>query len=210
MAFPPDGPVTVLKTIPSYLFQQYADDDALQAFVDAYNELAQRYVNTFNALNLPIYTNPPISGALLDWVALGLYGVSRPNMPLSGDRIIGPYNTWDYNTLPFNMIRRVTPTGTGPASDDIFRRILTWRFFKGDGRVFNTIWLKRRIERFLRGVNGINYNVDQTYDISVVSGGGYVINVTIPNVDVAGQCQFGIESGILELPFQFTFNVTVA
>src|SRR5208282_1169742 len=42
--FPPDGPTTVTTIIPSYLYQQYQDDDDLLAFVQVYNALAQGYV----------------------------------------------------------------------------------------------------------------------------------------------------------------------
>ncbi len=62
--FPPSGPTTVLKTIPSFLYQQYADDENLQAFVASYNEMAQEYVDWYNQISLPVYTLQ--SGGLLD------------------------------------------------------------------------------------------------------------------------------------------------
>jgi len=45
--FPPTAPTTLTKVIPSYLYQEYSDDDDLQAFVMAYNGLAQQYVTWF-------------------------------------------------------------------------------------------------------------------------------------------------------------------
>src|SRR5215472_3249732 len=67
--FPPHDVTGLTTVIPSYLYQEYSDDEDLQGFVEAQNEMQQNYVDTFNALNLPIYTSYPVSGALLDWVA---------------------------------------------------------------------------------------------------------------------------------------------
>ena len=55
--FPPSGPTTQTQLLPSYIYQEYSDDDDLQAFAASYNSLAQQYINTLNSLNLPIYTS---------------------------------------------------------------------------------------------------------------------------------------------------------
>jgi hypothetical protein len=198
------------NTIKSYLYQQYGDDDAVSAFVQAYNIWAQNYLDTANGLTLPDYTQDPVSYGLLDWVAQGLYGFTRPVLP------------------------------TLSVDDDIFRRVITWHFFKGDGLVFNIWWLKRRVWRFLMGTDGKNFNIDQTYRVSIITsvagsvaikiindiftftGGsgyalfgynekaynqidGYVTNYsTIPEANVLQQA---MQSGILETPFQFNFTV---
>lgn len=172
--FPPAGPTSLTKVIPSYLYQQYKADAACQAFVDAYNAFAQGYVDWFNQTPLPVYTNPAIAGALLDWVALGLYGIARPALSSGRRRVIGPYNTWAPNTLPLNVQRILGPTDVVVTSDDIFKRILTWNLYRGDGITFNIRWLKRRIMRFLIGVNGTAPNVDNTSPISVTIGPGII------------------------------------
>ena len=41
-------PAYLAKAIPSYLYVQYNDDDDLQAFVQAYNELAQEIITWLN------------------------------------------------------------------------------------------------------------------------------------------------------------------
>lgn len=207
--FPPAAPQSLLKTIPSYLYWQYNDDQYLQAFVDAYNGMAQGYVDFFNTVNLPVYTGVPISGLLLDWVAAGLYGLTRPNMPLTDDQLIGPYNTATYDRLAYDELKKVLPSGYGPATDDIFKRVITWRYYKGDGQVFSVRWLKRRIMRFLTGVNGTDPGIDQTYDVSVAFGAGNTCTITILNGIGTSQLQFGIESGVLELPFQFAYTVNI-
>jgi hypothetical protein len=96
----PSSTVTGLTTvIPSYLYQEYSDDDDLQGFVAAINTKQQDFVDTFNALNLPIYTGPIVQGALLDWVARGLYGMARPELDTGKPDLMGPLNTYGPNWL---------------------------------------------------------------------------------------------------------------
>lgn len=170
--FPPSGPTVLSTTIPSYLYVQYADDDNLQAFVSAYNTIAQAYVSWFATTNLGDYTS--LSGSLLDWVAQGLYGFTRPQLGQGRNRNIGPLNTYVFNSLPLNALKKIGPQNVTDVSDDVFQRVITWSFYKGDGFVVNIRWLKRRIMRFLTAANGTAPNIDQTYAISVVIGGDTV------------------------------------
>lgn len=179
--FPPGGVTTLTKTIPSYLYQQYADDEDLQAFVAAYNGLAQEYVTWFAAVGLGVYTSDEISGSLLDWVAAGLYGMVRPSLSSGRNRDLGPLNTYGFNVLPLNTRRAVGAQNVTVTTDDIFKRIMTWNFYKGDGTEFNIRWLKRRIMRFLTGTNGSAPNVDQTYLISVTFGANGSVSIRIAN-----------------------------
>lgn len=179
-SFPPAGPTTVLGGLPSYLYQQYNDDDDLQAFVDAYNQLAQAYIAWFANASLPVYAgNPLITGALLDWVASGIYGMRRPVLPSGLSSTLGPFNTAAFNSVPFNALIRQGPTGIYATSDDIFKRILTWHLWRGDGFVFNVRWLKRRVQRFLTGTDGTAGQTDQTYQVSVTFGAGNQININL-------------------------------
>lgn len=240
--FPPEVPTSLLKTIPSYLYVQYNDDDDLQAFVRAQNTLTQNYVDWFNSINLPIYTGAPISGMLLDWVARGLYGQIRPALASGRNKNLGPLNTFMLNVIPLNSIRSVGPKDVAATTDDIFKRIITWNFLKGDGKVVDIRWLKRRIMRFLNGVNGTNVNPNNTYQVSVtfgvnnqvnirlikgyrtVTGGallnGFALN-TVPLNKLLTQYQNilplqnakvlkdAIDSGALQLPFQYTYVVSI-
>jgi hypothetical protein len=241
--FPPSGPTGLLRITPSYLYQEYQDDLGCQAFVDAYNVLAQSYLDWFNAIELPVYTNSLITGALLDFVALGLYGLERPALPSGKNQNIGTLNTFHFNQIAMNTLKVVGNQDFYATTDDIFKRILTWQFFKGDGKVFNVRWLKRRIMRFLFGTNGTSYNVDQTYTVSVSFGAGNQVNIDIglgtrritggallnkfalnrtrtneldttftpsPAIPTAIILKAAIESGAVELPFQFTYVVNVA
>jgi len=180
--FPPVGPTGLTTTLPSYLYQEYSDDDDLQAFVIAYNTQTQEYVDWFNNLNLPIYTtNPLMTGLMLDWVAAGLYGMRRPTLSSGLPVAVGPYNTQYFNQLnAYNELQFIGPTNVTATSDDVFKRILTWHFYKGDGKYFVVRWLKRRIARFLFGVSGTDYE-GNTYQISVTFGPFNELNITILN-----------------------------
>ena len=129
----------IKKTIKSYLYWQYLDDDDLKAFVNSYNILSQSYIDWFNTYNLPIYISPQISGDLLDWVAQGLYGIKRPAFGVVNNIYAGTLNTWLCNTTKPNESSSLLAV---KADDDIFKRSITWHFFKGDGKVFNIEWLK--------------------------------------------------------------------
>lgn len=208
-SFPPAGPPGLTKIIPSYLYQEYEDDDNLQALVQAQNAVAQSYLDWFNQTNLPIYTQ--LSGALLDWVAEGLYGMKRPNLTTSTNSSIGPFNTYQYDTLAM-----ATELGSGKTvilnvTDDLFKRFITWNFYKGDGFTFNVPWLKRRVMRFLGGVNGVDYGVSETYQVSVAFVGARTINITIS----AGSQMTtyvpilvaAIGAGVCQLPLQYSYNI---
>lgn len=194
------------KIIPSYLYQQYADDADLQALVTAYNTLAQQYLDWFNTVPLPVYTSEQLTGemaapipggsplafpfsvgglgnflqnpgtgsategGLLDWVAQGLYGYPRPVLSQTTYTSRGGFNTTPFNTALFGGFTR-TPVGKYYiVNDDIYKRCLTWNFFKDDTLQFSSRWLKRRVARFLQGVNGVNIGTDDTSGISVQYG----------------------------------------
>lgn len=208
--FPPKAPA-LTKILPSYLYEQYHDDVDLQCLVDGQNAVTQAYMDWFNSINLPVYTGPMIVGPLLDWVAEGLYGIKRPSIALTSSSGDGPYNTYTMNFLPFNSGSGNSSSTVFTVTDDIFKRIITWHFYKGDGRIFTTSWLKRRIMRFLGGVNGTDYGVDQTNQVSVVFTAKLTVTITISSgtipVTYAPILRAAIISGVLPLPFQYVYNV---
>jgi hypothetical protein len=242
--FPPGGPTGRLTTIPSYLYQEYSMDDDLQAFVASQNSMQNDIVDTFNGLNLPNYTQFPVSDLLLDWVAAGLYGMIRPSLSSGIYRELGVYNSAEYNTMEYNQRELLFPDQIVATNDDIFRRILTWHLSKGEGKNFSIQWLKKRVMKFLIGENGKNPNIDQTYQISVTFGpnsevtirfvlglrtivggamynqNGFTYNSTLynqldstyvayPNLPNMSTFAEAIASGVLELPFQFTYDVVI-
>lgn len=222
------------KTIlPSYLFQQYADDVNLQAFVSAYNSMSQEYLDWFININLPIYTG--LSGQLLDWVGMGVYGVPRPQLSGGVGSYQGPLNTFGFNTSAIDFDATATNSSTIIiTNDDIYQRVITWHFYKGDGQVFNIPWLKRRILRFIFGANGQDVLLASTYGIGVtLSGNNITISIVTGNLlgikTVGGQIQYGnggtvpagillianilksaVQSLVTPLPFQYDLTINVS
>ncbi len=201
-AFPPGAPTTLTGSVPSYVYQQYADDDDLQAFADAFNGFADAYARWFATVPLGAYTNPAISGGLLDWAAAGVYGFLRPTLSSGQFTSKGPFNTYAFNTWPLNRLRIFGPNNVAVTTDDVFKRIVTWNFYKGDGNRFNVRWLKRRIMRFLIGENGSAPNVDQTYVVSVSFGANNFVSISIAagTRRVVGGALFG-RLGFNRLPY---------
>jgi hypothetical protein len=198
------------QVLPSYLYQQYKQDpysEDLQAFFTSYNETSQIYLNATNSLNLPIYTTQ--SAPLLDWAVYGIYGVRRPS--LGSPTQFSPlnvYNTVPYNTIAYNEDTEIAPTNYYVVNDDIFKRIMTWNFYKGDGFQYTTTWLKRRVTRFIYGVDGTDIpNVDDIYNVSVTYGSSNAITITVPDLDISPIFESAVQSGVLNLPFQYTYTI---
>jgi len=200
------------QVLPAYLYQQYTQDpysNDLQAFFTAYNNTSQTYLDNTNNLNLPIYTQQ--YAPLLDWTVLGIYGVTRPSIGTPSQfSPVGAYNTYGYDTRAYASDTEINPTNYYVVNDDIFKRILTWNFYKGDGFQYTTQWLKRRIKRFLLGVDGVDFPIDNTYQISVVYGANNVITITVPNYAVTPIFISALESGVLNLPFEYSYVVDIA
>ena len=91
----------ITNILPSYLYQQYQLLDTtpdLEAFFTAYNTTAQTYLNNTNSLNLPIYTQQ--IAPLLDWTALGIYGMVRPSLPTTTSfSEVGAYDSFEYDVI---------------------------------------------------------------------------------------------------------------
>ena len=174
-AFPPSGPTTKLTTIPSYLYKQYEDDDDLQALVAAQNQVTQDYVDTFNDLNLPDVTTK--SGALLDWVGAGLYGLPRPTFFSGRYESTGPLDTVAFNDPPElnQILSTLNFEDVAVTSDDVYKRVLLWHLWKADGRQVSTPWIRRRVVRFLFGEG----NQGGANHVSVVSDAGRNLSITI-------------------------------
>lgn len=163
------------EVIPAYPYIQYSDDINISAWFDAHNESAQSYLDWFNSTNLAIYTNDNISGDLLDWVANGIYGVYRTPIPTTSNRTVGPINTYTPNSLEIDQERTTTTSSVVLMTDDVLKRLITWNFFKGDGMQFTIPWVKKRVARFLYGINGFS----DTNDISVSVPSTQKMNISV-------------------------------
>jgi hypothetical protein len=214
-------------TLNSYLYRQYQDDDDLQALVAAYNGATQTLVDWFNLVGLPYY--PGLSGGLLDWVVNGLYGLPRTQLasPLTPSQ--GPLNSLVplNSLLPLNTFVPAVQTFYN-LTDDVFQRILTWNFAKADGRRFSVRWLKRRVIRFLLGVNGIDpqptqagfsIGAETTSAVGVVIASGActvsidqsLLSLQAPSVTpgILKLFKLAFEGLNLELPIRYTYAVSI-
>lgn len=229
---------TALKTsdsnLGSYLYQEYSDDEDLQAFVAAQNEAAQTWLDRFNTIALPDYTQ--LSGDLLNWVVEGLYGLKRTQLASPLSPASGMLNTEVLNTAVLNAYVPSTQTFYD-INDDVFKRILTWDFYKGDGKRFTTSWLKRRIIRFIVGTDGVDpqpvtvnddgttvlnptftVGVETTFAVGVIIVNG-VVTVSIDQSTISLQTQLApnilqlfklaFEGGALDLPVEYTYAVNI-
>lgn len=214
-------------TLNSYLYKQYEDDDNLQALVAAYNGATQYFVTWLNEIGLPYY--PGLEGDLLNWVLLGLYGLPKTQLasPLTPSQ--GPLNSLlPLNSLfPLNTFVAATQTFYN-LSDDVLKRILTWNFYKGDGRKFSMLWLKRRIVRFLVGTNGVDPSpADPSFSIGtetrsavgvVIASGACTVTIDqsllslqspVITPSILTLFKLAFEGGNLELPLKYTYAVTI-
>lgn len=228
--------MNITSTISSYPYVQWSDDPDVGAFFAAYNQMSQANLDAINGYQLPIYLNQ--SGALLDWAASSIYGVFRPTLSSGGPRPIGPYDTTIYNTQPYDGFRFEVSAANFIADDQTYRAIIQWNTFKGDGVNFTMRWLKRRVERFLTGDifpdNTFDISVKFTTDTDVLIAvsetnrgfaGGALFGQMIFNgqdfneIDtnpsehsataLARALKAAVNSGVLLLPFQYTFTVQI-
>ena len=195
--------MTTTDIIKSYPYVQFADDENITAWFDAYNTYAQQYLDWFNNTPLAVYTRSEISGALLDWVANGVYGCYRTPMAFGNSRSIGPLNTYTPNYIPFNPVKELSDVTSFTMTDNIFKRVITWNFYKGDGVQISIPWLKKRIARF----TGLNF-----MDVSVTVGDNraVMVKITGANSEILGYLQSIMQLGLVNLPIGYTFTVESA
>ena len=195
--------MTTTDIIKSYPYVQFADDENITAWFDAYNTYAQQYLDWFNNTPLAVYTRSEISGALLDWVANGVYGCYRTPIAFGNSRSIGPLNTYTPNYIPFNQGKKLSDVTSFTMTDDIFKRVITWNFYKGDGVQISIPWLKKRIARF----TGLNF-----MDISVTVGANKSVMVKVTGADseILSYLQSIMQLSLVNLPIGYTFTVEAA
>ena len=198
--------LSLQQPIPSYLYNEYSNDDDLQAFVTSQNSLAQGYLDWFNSTPLGLYTSPNITGSLLDWIGQGVYGVSRPVLTSISTIISAGYNAYAYNSLDYNGLSYTQTGSAAYASDDLYKRVLTWITYRGDGQIFTMGWLKNRISRFLNGANGSDYDVVENPPSITVSGNVFSVEGTGSTTFLALMELYN--SGYLPFPFQYTLSFT--
>ncbi|WP_168409806.1 hypothetical protein [Erwinia amylovora] len=104
--------------IPAYLYTQYNDDPNIVAFFTGYSALAQGCLDYLNALNLPCWISSFITGELLDWIALGIYGEGLPllQIPENALRSLTMAMAWDKGTILIKRFIRYSILARKPLS----------------------------------------------------------------------------------------------
>lgn len=199
----------LIPPLAAYPYVQYNDDDDIVAFFKAYNAMAQEYVDFFNTYNLADYKSNLIVGDLLNWCAAGIYGMPRPFLVEgSAAEYIGSYGTGHYGLLEYGglILTEDPPPSYSFVDDNIYKRYLTWNFFKGDGVTFSIPWLKRRVMRFLTD----EPYPEEHYDVSVEFSGNNLVTIRIPEAYIhASVFRSLVRAGLLVLPFQYSFTVVL-
>ncbi len=220
-----------------YVYDQYSDDPNIQAFADAYTAIMQGYLDWFNSTPLGAYTNPNIAGLLLDWTATGIYGVARPVISTLNKIARGGFGTRIYGTSPYGTLLKKQSGTAQVANDDYYKRTLTWILYQGDGDQIDITWLKKRIARFLYGIDGSDVDVGMVNNVSImpmmmVPDAGYGtrtfgkkpaygkmfmrqvmsirLYITIPDIPAAHVFAALVAQGILPMPIQITWVIGFA
>lgn len=230
-----DAPLTDI--IPAYIYKQYQDDENILAFADGINSLSQEYLDWFNQTPMGVYTNSNVAGALLDWVGNNLYGLFRPTISTSSITSSGELGT---NTLGTHTIGTLTVTNSGTAqvaNDDIYKRLMTWFLYRGDGVQMSVEWVRRRVARFIYGAYGADIDVGLITNVGIAlptdsttlgSTNSFAVNtqavntsvpititqshalvITVPNIAMGNTFQTLFNGNYLPLPFQVNFKVVL-
>ncbi|WP_321913591.1 hypothetical protein [Paraburkholderia sp. J11-2] len=193
------------QCIPSYLYWEYSDDQDLQAFVTSFNSITQGYTDWFNNTPLGLYTSPNVTGPLLDWIGNGVYGIPRPVLSNQTSFVTAGYNSIPYNTMaPYDGSSFTSSGASSLASDDIYKRMMTWNLYRGDGQMFTMGWLKNRVNRFINGANGSDYEV--LNDPPSISVSGNTFTITSFDDSVFTALQELVNARLVSVPFQYNFS----
>lgn len=207
-----DPPAPLANILPAYPYQQYSDDINIVAFFNAYNAIVQTYLDWFNDTPLAIYTSPNVSGPLLDWIGQGIYGIPRPVFSSLTTHFEGAaINEFAFNSIAIDGSKNDV-TGTAiVGTDDYYKRVLTWHTYIGDGKYTNFQVLRRRIARFLYGINGGDITAAQAQNVSIAVGSSpNAITISIPAGTASQYFQRALEAGTLAFPFQLVPTVEIA
>ena len=224
-----------IQNVPrAYPYDQYSDDPNVSAFFTAYTQIAQGYLQWYNQNCLGLYTGQ--SGPLLDWIGPNLYGLPRPVVGTQSQTQQGAIGTFASGTQAIG-INKITRNDTAQSvSDDIYKRYLTMWLYMGDGKQMSIDWIRRRVARFLFGANGSDIPVQDIQQVSVAiplmprrgaigtfaigtqaiavlpaqtKYAVHALNIGIPSGNVSTQFQLLFNAGLLPLPFQINFTVSI-
>lgn len=204
--------------IPAYVYREYADDQDVQAFFANYNTAAQQFLTWFATIGLPIYTGLSTQGQtglitpLLDWVGVGLYGIPRPTLgnSLVSDDVYQRCMTWalykgdgtlfNIRWLKRRIMRFLEGTnGTDPGINQTYQ--ISVRFGPPNIVYINILGgIAEIIGGSLYDDFGFNTKAYNELDLNIQH---YVDTTLAPILKEA------IDARVVELPFQYTYVVSV-
>lgn len=167
--------MSTTNIIPCYPYVQFLDDENIDAWFSAHNSYCQKYLDWFLNTPLAIYTNSTVNGPLLDWVANGVYGVYRTPIASISSKSKGAINTYTPDELPLNQGVSISTSSVTSMTDEVLKSLITWNFYKGDGAQFTIPWIKKRVARFIYGIDGFT----NTNNISVKFTGLRTISIQV-------------------------------
>lgn len=208
--------MSLLNAPQSYLYGEYRDDPDLRATRTAYNQEANGIFQWMQQNPVADYRSSAVGSNLLDWVGLGLYNMSRKVLvSSSGGGATGSFGDVVMGHSPFAGGKITAPTSLAlNLSDDQYRRAITWTIYAGDGWVFNTDWLRRRIARFMFVADG--YGEFQVADLQLISiqwiglrSANVFITAPAMSSALALILSVGLSTGYLQIPLGYTINITL-
>ncbi len=199
--------------------------------------MQQGYHDWYQNTPLGIWTNPNISGPLLDWIANGIYGVSRPFVGTASTvQKSSAINRLPINTAAINS-NKIVRSGTSTiVTDAVYKRLLNYLMYLGDGKQLTIPWAKRRMARFIYGVNGTDVPIEMMQQISIVPKtfsvlAGYnsapynsqpyntarfvnnpslFLNILLPNVAMSQIFIQLLQNGSAPAPIQINYTIGIA
>lgn len=224
-----------IQNVPrAYPYDQYSDDANVSAFFTAYTQIAQGYLEWYNQNCLGVYTDK--NGPLLDWIGANLYGLPRPVVGTRAQTQQGAIGTFAIGTQAIG-VNKVTRNDTAQSvGDDIYKRYLTMWLYMGDGKQMSIDWIRRRVARFLFGAGGSDIPVHDIQQVSIsipllprrgaigtfaigtqaiailpvqTKYAAHLLNIGIPSGNVSNQFQLLFNAGLVPLPFQINFTISI-
>jgi hypothetical protein len=185
-------------------YSYMADNKQYNAYIEVVNNEINGVVTELETLNAGYLLDK--NGDLLDYLALGIYGITRPYIPLSS--LTEDSGSWGQRRFLTRFLSFVAgaPPQSRKLTDNEFKKLIQWLLYKGDCelkdyRVVNLSILKQKIAMFLDA---------SPYEISIIptSNKNFLITLNKTNT-LAVIFRALLINNYLQLPSYFTFQVSL-
>jgi hypothetical protein len=227
-----------VNSLPAYAYVQYNSDDNINAFFDAYNQLSQENLNTINSLQLPIFLNqngalldwcaagiygifrqPLSSGTERPVGPLNTYEMNEQR--LDEYELITSATTYNPSDIVFQrIVQWNTFKGDGYQFSVRWLKRRVERFLSGQifpdqtyqvsvqfvGENSVNIVLYPSVRKL---VTSADYNVPNYNQLGASFNYAKTESANPTPMAYAADLQAAVQSGVLLLPFQYTFQVVI-